>query len=92
MESCSKAPPSSRSNNATRELSAAPHPPLLDPDEVAEGIVLCAQRPKREVTYRRVGRVVELLHSMLPRLYELRRAVLATARGMLRGVFHRPQS
>jgi NAD(P)-dependent dehydrogenase (short-subunit alcohol dehydrogenase family) len=47
-----------------------PVPPLVDPDEVAHGIVLCARSPKREVTYRRTGRALELLHSVLPSLYE----------------------
>jgi short-subunit dehydrogenase len=47
-----------------------PIPPLLDPREVAHGIIRCAEAPAREVTYRRVGRLVELVHSLLPRLYE----------------------
>jgi acyl-CoA synthetase (AMP-forming)/AMP-acid ligase II len=47
-----------------------PIPPLLDPREVAHGIVRCAETPAREVTYRRLGRLVELLHSLLPRVYE----------------------
>lgn len=47
-----------------------PVPPLVDPREVAEGIVRCAESPKPEVTYRRVGRALELLHSLAPRLYE----------------------
>jgi NAD(P)-dependent dehydrogenase (short-subunit alcohol dehydrogenase family) len=47
-----------------------PIPPLVDPDEVANGIVRCAESPAREVTYRRLGRAVELLHSLVPRLYE----------------------
>lgn len=47
-----------------------PIPPLLDPDEVARGVVRCAQDPQPEVTYRRVGRTVEMLHSLLPGLYE----------------------
>jgi hypothetical protein len=47
-----------------------PIPPLLDPCEVAHGIVRCVEMPGREVTYGHLGRVVELLHSLLPRLYE----------------------
>jgi NAD(P)-dependent dehydrogenase (short-subunit alcohol dehydrogenase family) len=47
-----------------------PVPPLLDPHEVACGIVRCAESPAREITYRRLGRTVELLHSLLPRLYQ----------------------
>ena len=46
-----------------------PVPPLIDPAEVAEGIVMCARSPKREVTYRRTGRMLELLHSLAPSLY-----------------------
>lgn len=46
-----------------------PIPPLVDPEEVAEGIVRCAQSPKREVTYRRAGRGLELFHTFAPRLY-----------------------
>jgi NAD(P)-dependent dehydrogenase (short-subunit alcohol dehydrogenase family) len=46
-----------------------PIPPLVDPEEVAEGIVRCAQSPKREVTYRRAGRLLELFHAVAPRLY-----------------------
>jgi NAD(P)-dependent dehydrogenase (short-subunit alcohol dehydrogenase family) len=46
-----------------------PVPPVVDPEEVARGIVRCAQSPKREVTYKRVGRVLELLHSLAPRAY-----------------------
>jgi NAD(P)-dependent dehydrogenase (short-subunit alcohol dehydrogenase family) len=46
-----------------------PIPPLVDPEEVAEGIVRCTQDPRREVTYRRAGRTLELLHSFAPALY-----------------------
>ena len=46
-----------------------PIPPLVDPEEVAEGIVSCARLPKREVTYRRAGRSLELFHTFAPRLY-----------------------
>jgi NAD(P)-dependent dehydrogenase (short-subunit alcohol dehydrogenase family) len=47
-----------------------PVPPVIDPRTVADGIVRCAQSPKREVTYRRVGRALEMLHSFAPSLYE----------------------
>jgi NAD(P)-dependent dehydrogenase (short-subunit alcohol dehydrogenase family) len=47
-----------------------PIPPLLSPEEVADGILRCARDPKREVTYRYLGRAVESLHSLWPRLYE----------------------
>jgi NAD(P)-dependent dehydrogenase (short-subunit alcohol dehydrogenase family) len=46
-----------------------PIPPLVDPEEVAAGIVRCARSPKREVTYRRAGRALELFHSFAPGLY-----------------------
>lgn len=46
-----------------------PVPPVVDPEEVASGIVQCARSPKREVTYKRTGRVLELLHSLAPGIY-----------------------
>jgi short-subunit dehydrogenase len=46
-----------------------PIPPILSPDEVAEGIELCAANPKREVTYGRSGRVLEILYATAPPLY-----------------------
>jgi NAD(P)-dependent dehydrogenase (short-subunit alcohol dehydrogenase family) len=46
-----------------------PVPPVVDPHDVARGIVRCARSPKREVTYTRMGRVLELLHSLAPGLY-----------------------
>lgn len=46
-----------------------PVPPVVDPDEVARGIVRCARAPTREVTYKRAGRALELLHSFAPDLY-----------------------
>jgi NAD(P)-dependent dehydrogenase (short-subunit alcohol dehydrogenase family) len=49
---------------------ARPIPPLVDPETVASGIVKCAQSPKREVTYSRVGRFFEFVHSLTPGLYE----------------------
>jgi short-subunit dehydrogenase len=47
-----------------------PIPPLVDPWEVAEGIVKCARSPKREVTYSRAGKLIELAHTLAPGLYE----------------------
>jgi NAD(P)-dependent dehydrogenase (short-subunit alcohol dehydrogenase family) len=47
-----------------------PIPPVIDPHEVARGIVSCARSPKREVTYKRMGRALEMLHSLTPDLYE----------------------
>jgi NAD(P)-dependent dehydrogenase (short-subunit alcohol dehydrogenase family) len=46
-----------------------PVPPMVDPEEVADGIVRCARSPSREVTYKRTGRALELLHSLAPGLY-----------------------
>jgi NAD(P)-dependent dehydrogenase (short-subunit alcohol dehydrogenase family) len=46
-----------------------PIPPLVEPEEVARGIVRCAQSPKREVTYSRIGRLAEFAHSVAPGLY-----------------------
>jgi NAD(P)-dependent dehydrogenase (short-subunit alcohol dehydrogenase family) len=46
-----------------------PVPPMVDPHEVARGIVLCARTPTREVTYKRAGHALELLHSFAPDLY-----------------------
>jgi NAD(P)-dependent dehydrogenase (short-subunit alcohol dehydrogenase family) len=46
-----------------------PVPPMVDPHEVARGIVRCARTPTREVTYKRAGRALELLHSFAPDLY-----------------------
>lgn len=46
-----------------------PVPPMVDPHEVARGIVRCARSPTREVTYKRAGRALELLHSFAPDFY-----------------------
>jgi NAD(P)-dependent dehydrogenase (short-subunit alcohol dehydrogenase family) len=46
-----------------------PVPPMVDPHEVARGIVRCARTPTREVTYKRAGRALEQLHSFAPDLY-----------------------
>jgi NAD(P)-dependent dehydrogenase (short-subunit alcohol dehydrogenase family) len=46
-----------------------PIPPVLDPDEVAAGIEACAESPKREVSYGRAGRGLEVLHAAAPPLY-----------------------
>lgn len=50
---------------------ARPIPPLLDPDVVARAIVSCAEQPgEDEVTCSRVGRLLELTHSLAPALYK----------------------
>ncbi|MGN6586969.1 MAG: SDR family NAD(P)-dependent oxidoreductase [Solirubrobacterales bacterium] len=46
-----------------------PIPPVLDPEEVARGIEACAENPKREVSYGRAGRALEVLHVLAPPLY-----------------------
>jgi NAD(P)-dependent dehydrogenase (short-subunit alcohol dehydrogenase family) len=46
-----------------------PIPPVLDPEEVARGIEACAEDPKREVSYGRAGRALEVLHAVAPPLY-----------------------
>lgn len=46
-----------------------PIPPVLDPDEVAAGIEACAEDPRREVSYGRAGRALEVLHAAAPPLY-----------------------
>jgi len=49
--------------------SVRPIPPVIEPEEVAEGILKCARSPKREVTYSRAGRFAEIAHSLAPALY-----------------------
>ncbi len=46
-----------------------PIPPVLDPEEVAKGIELCAENPKREVNYGQAGRALEILYALAPGLY-----------------------
>jgi NAD(P)-dependent dehydrogenase (short-subunit alcohol dehydrogenase family) len=46
-----------------------PVPPVVPADDVAAGIVACARNPKREVTYGRAGRMLELLQTVAPRLH-----------------------
>jgi short-subunit dehydrogenase len=46
-----------------------PIPPILDPEEVASGIELCAKSPKLEVNYGRAGRALEILYALSPSLY-----------------------
>jgi short-subunit dehydrogenase len=46
-----------------------PIPPVLDPEEVARGIELCAENPKREVNYGQAGRALEILYAVAPSLY-----------------------
>jgi short-subunit dehydrogenase len=43
--------------------------PISSARYVADGIVACAQNPKREVTYGRLGRLLEVLYAIAPPLY-----------------------
>jgi short-subunit dehydrogenase len=46
-----------------------PIPPVLDPEQVARGIELCAENPKGEVNYGQAGRALEILYALAPPLY-----------------------
>jgi len=46
-----------------------PVPPIVTAEEVAEGIEACAESPKREVNYGRVGRLLEVVYAAAPGLY-----------------------
>ena len=59
-----------------------PIPPVLDVEEVARGIELCAENPKREVNYGQSGRALEILHAIAPALYRR-----LTHRAFLRGTW-----
>lgn len=50
--------------------ASRPIPPLIDADDIAEGILHCAESPRDEVTYLRLGRTLEALYSLAPRLYK----------------------
>ena len=44
-------------------------PPVLSSELVAEGIEACAESPRRQVSYGRAGRLLEVIHAAAPRLY-----------------------
>jgi NAD(P)-dependent dehydrogenase (short-subunit alcohol dehydrogenase family) len=46
-----------------------PIPPVLDPEQVARGIEMCAENPKREVNYGRSGRLLQIFYAVAPPLY-----------------------
>ncbi|HVV89932.1 MAG TPA: SDR family NAD(P)-dependent oxidoreductase [Solirubrobacterales bacterium] len=46
-----------------------PIPPVIPAERVAEGIVDCAEEPRREVTFGRAGRLLEALYSFAPTVY-----------------------
>lgn len=43
--------------------------PIFNVQYVADGIVACATNPKREITYGRLGRALEVLYAFAPPLY-----------------------
>ncbi|HEX7298028.1 MAG TPA: SDR family NAD(P)-dependent oxidoreductase [Solirubrobacteraceae bacterium] len=53
-----------------RGRGVRPVPPVIDAEEMARVIVRCAQSPAREVTYNRAGRVLAVVHSLAPGIYE----------------------
>jgi short-subunit dehydrogenase len=44
-------------------------PPVLSPERIAEGIETCAESPRRQVSYGRAGRLLEVIHAAAPPLY-----------------------
>ena len=59
-----------------------PVPPVLSPEKVAETIEICAESPRREVSYGRAGRALEVLYAIAPPLYR-RLAHRAFVRGTM---------
>jgi NAD(P)-dependent dehydrogenase (short-subunit alcohol dehydrogenase family) len=61
-----------------------PVPPVADARRVAEAVVACAQRPRKEITVGATGRILEILNTAAPGLYArlipglFRRLVLAS--------------
>jgi NAD(P)-dependent dehydrogenase (short-subunit alcohol dehydrogenase family) len=68
-----------------------PIPPVITAEEVAEGILACAEDPRREVTYGRAGRLLEALYSFAPSLYR-RFAHGAFVRGTMSRLSREPTS
>jgi NAD(P)-dependent dehydrogenase (short-subunit alcohol dehydrogenase family) len=68
-----------------------PIPPVIAAEEVAAGILACAERPRREVTFGRAGRLLEALYSFAPTLYR-RFAHGAFVRGTLSRLPREPTS
>ena len=63
-------------------------PPVLSPEQVAEGIEACAEKPRRQISYGRVGRALEVMHAAAPPLYR-RFAYPAFVGGTFGGRSHR---
>jgi short-subunit dehydrogenase len=76
-------------NYAGRQVR--PIPPVLEAEEVARGIELCAENPKREVNYGQAGRALEILYAVAPSLYR-RLAHSAFVRGSWGNVPAKPTS
>lgn len=60
--------------------------PISSVEYVADGIIACARNPQREVTYGRLGRLLEVLYAVAPPLYR------RTAPGMFMGGTLKPTS
>jgi NAD(P)-dependent dehydrogenase (short-subunit alcohol dehydrogenase family) len=75
-------------NNAGNYLGRRLRPvwPIFEPSYVADGIVACARSPKREITYGRLGRGLEVLYALSRPLYR------RTAAGMFMGATFAPES
>jgi NAD(P)-dependent dehydrogenase (short-subunit alcohol dehydrogenase family) len=43
--------------------------PIFDARDIAAGILACARSPKREITYGRAGKALEVLYTVFPPLY-----------------------
>jgi NAD(P)-dependent dehydrogenase (short-subunit alcohol dehydrogenase family) len=69
-------------NYSKHRLRPIPH--VLDPDQVARGIERCAESPKAEVSFGRMGRGLEVLYAVAPRLY-CRMMPAAFVRGTMTG-------
>jgi len=59
-----------------------PVPPVLSPEKVAKTVEQCAESPRREVSYGRAGRALEILYALAPPLYR-RLAHRAFVRGTM---------
>jgi NAD(P)-dependent dehydrogenase (short-subunit alcohol dehydrogenase family) len=74
-----KTPMFSRAGNYSgRRVKQLPVP--RPADEIAKRIVWCSEDPKREVTDRRFGRLLEIAHAVAPGLWERLSLAMATGR------------
>lgn len=58
-----------RSANYTG-LEVRPFPPIYDPETIADAIVGCAERPRRQVNVGAMNRLMEFGHTFTPALFE----------------------